>query len=345
MVRRTFASVLPELVRVAGQTGMSMNDARVKAYVNTSTEEFMNEFDFPQMFDRLRFNVTTGRITLPSSYERVAMMTLCGVPMQMQSPWFEFVGYGMDLLQNFGDRHRDSSQLGYLETLEGVLDREDCATFRDIPTSDTHSIRVIGLVDERVDDVRPVINIQGYDATGSWIRTATGNSYYDGVNVEINGDTAPFYVDSIQTISAVTAISKPTTKANVYLYAMPYGGGNLHIGTYAPNDLTPMYRRYQIPCLQQDRTYRVLARCRRRYVPVVDDADYLIISNLPALKAMMMSINYLESDEPEKYAAYKSIAVDILKKEAKAYIGAQRQKPLITFSEEIGVGRRGLYIR
>jgi hypothetical protein len=59
---------------------------------------------------------------------------------------------------------------------------------------------------------------------------------------------------------------------------------------------------------------------------------------------MLQAIYYRESKDPQNYAAYKAIAIEILQKEAKAYIGLQRSKPLITFGEGLGVRRDGLYI-
>ena len=356
MIRRTFGSVKLDLARVAGAAGQNVSDSQIMYYVNVATEEFMLEYDFPALIDRLRFKVTTGKIVLPGDYERIMMMTLDHVPMQMQSPWFEFVGYGLDLLTEVQQHDLDRN---FLRDVQGVLDREDCATFADVP-SGTHTLRVYGQVDERVCGERPNLTLYGYDQYSHWFRSATGNSfecatgnagtgngeppnYEDGVQVPINGDTDPFYIQTDQGVSEITAVSKPVTRGQVYVYAMPTVGAGVHIATYAPRETLPVYRRYRIPGLDEGHTYHVTARCRRRYVPVMKDTDFLLISNLPALKAMIMSVYYLEAGEAEQYAAYKSIAVDILKKEAKAYIGLQRQKPLITVAEG-ALRRDGMYI-
>lgn len=358
MVRRRFQDVVAELARVAGAAGQSMSSDQIKSYVNVATEEVMNEYDFPSVIDRLRFRVTTGRITLPADYERIMMMTVDRVPMQMQSPWYEFVGTGLDLLCEV----TNETQIDFLRDVAGVLDKDDCASFADIPSSANHpTLRVYGQVDERICGERPLITIFGYDGNGHWIRSATGNShecatgngvgtgngepnnYQDGIQVEINGDTDPFYIQTDQTISAITAITKPLTRGQVYAYAMPIIGAGIHVGTYAPNETVPVYRRYWIPGLNSGQTYYINARCRRRYVPVINDTDFLLITNLPALKAMIMAVYYLEAAEPDKYAQYKSIAIDILKKEAKAYIGLQRQKPIVTVSEG-PLRRDGYYI-
>lgn len=347
MIRRTFGAIKGELARVCGATGMNTSDERVMGYTNMATEELMNEYDFASVVDRLVFNVTSGHITLPSSYDRIMMMNLNCIPMQMQSPWFEFVATGWELLNEIP---ADDNFFDSLGVLSGVLDRDQVCQFEDVPTDAEYYIRVYGQAghDERTASVRPKIVIQGYDADGKWIRTQNSSSIWiDGIEVEINGDAVPYFISTTQTIKQITAIVKPATSGYVYVYATPVLGGDpVFIAAYAPKDTNPYYRKYFIKGLcNNDDTFQVVARCRRRYMPVLTDADQLIISNLPALKAMVMAIFYFESNEPDNYLKYKATAVDILKKEMKAYLGLQTgSKPVITFGEGMGVRRDGNYI-
>jgi hypothetical protein len=346
MLRRNYGSVKGELARLAGSTGMNTSDVRLLAYVNAAIEELMNEGDWPTIIDRLKFKISTPKITLPSDYDRMLYCTVNDVPQQMQSPWFEFVGYGLDLLSAIGAVAPNP----LLPRYEGVLDKDAVATFEDVPiTGGPFYPRVLGVVDERVAGVRPVINIQGYDASGKWIRSPDGTGgYKDGVDVAINGDADPFYITSSQSISYVTAITKPVTKGYVLLYAVNSDASvQQYLGQYAPNDTTPFYRRYSIPNLCNNAAPNpvcVLARLRRRFVPITTDADFLLISNLPALKAMMQAVYYMEAKDPDNYAKYKLTAIDLLRKEAKAYIGLQRQKPFMTVSESQGVRTDGILI-
>lgn len=344
MVRRTFASCKAEIARICGATGMSTADPRVLNYLNDATEELMNTFDSPAVVDRIMFNVTSGRITLPSSYDRIMLMNLNCVPMQMQSPWYEFIGWGLDYVTEGSD----ATQINYLQQLQGVIDKEEVAAFNEVPTDDTYRIRIYGTVDELdADDERPVINVQGYDVNGRWIRTEYEGAWIDGINVEINGDTAPYWVDTDQTFKSVTAISKPVTKGYVYLYAAGEQGSLVHIGTYAPKDTQPSYRRYFVRGLNlpnTDSSYQVLARCRRRFVPITADGDYLIISNLPAIKAMIQAVYYREANKTQDYLSFRQIAIGLLKEEAKAYIGLQTQKPFLTVREGTAVRMDGAYI-
>lgn len=346
MIRRTFASISDQLSRVAGVTGLAKDDATLMGYLNEATEELLNEFDFPWCFDRLLFNVTTGKIILPSGYERIAMMSLNGVTQTMQSPWFEFVGYGLDLLSEVAG---NSDDLDYLYRLSGVLDRDQICQFQDVPTDQTYYLAIYGqpLHDERTDGQRATIVVQGYDVNNQWIRTQNAQSeWIDGIEVEINGDTTPYRVITTQSISLITAVSKPVTNGYVYAYAAPAVGTPTLLAVYSPKDTEPYFREYRICGLADSVTYpyQIKARCRKKFMPVTETGDFLMCSNLPAMKAMVQSIYYRDANEPDDYLKYKTIAVDTLKKEAKSYIGLQRTKPIITVAESMGVRGGGQYI-
>lgn len=351
MLRRTYGSIKTQLARVAGSTGMNTGDVRLLDYLNLGTEELMNEFDFPSVIDRLRFRLSPCKRTfvLPSDYDRMLMCTIDGVPAQMQSPWFEFVGYGLDLLNSYANVPGGWDSF---ERFEGVLDREDAAGFEDVPVSGgPWYIGVFCDKDERTAGVRPVINIQGYDYQNNWIRSPDGEGgFKDGIDIQLNGDAAPFWTFSTQTLRYLTAITKPTTKGYVKLAVRNADASEMsYVGQYAPNDTTPFYRQYSIPTLRringnENCHTTILARCRKRFVPITKDSDFLLISNLPALQSMVQACYYRDAKDEDSYLKYKTIAVDILKKEAKAYIGLQRTKPFMTVTEGPGVRQDGIYI-
>jgi hypothetical protein len=122
------------------------------------------------------------------------------------------------------------------------------------------------------------------------------------------------------------------------------GQQNVFLCSYAPYDTRPYYRRYRIPNLSCTQTYCVEARLRKRFTPIVNVNDFLLIPNLPALSTMVQAVYFREAQDIQSYAAYKAIAVGILQKEMTAYIGKQRQKPLITVNEGFGVRMDGNYI-
>ena len=347
MNRYTYGNLLPELARIAGVSGMNVSDARVMSYANLATQELMNEWDWPQLICRMHFKTSTGRINVPSEFDRIISLNVNGVPQAMQSPWFEFVGYGPGYPNTLGapTTQFDQNQLGQL--LEGVLDKEQVATFVDIPSdSSAYYPTVYCSANEKVNGVRTLIILQGYDQNGQWIRSIDVNNpgvYIDGIQLALNGDSAPFASTTTQAFSVVTAVMKPVTNGYVTLYVSGTQL-NVFIASYAPYDQCPYYRRYQIPNLTNGTTYCILARLRKRYAPIVAANDFLLIPNLAALSTMMQAVYYREASNFQLYEQYKAAAVDILKKEMTAYIGKAAQKPLITVNEGLGVRNSGLYV-
>ena len=341
MIRATYADLKSELARVAGATGMSISDPRVLNYTNLATLELMNEWDWPQLVVRMHFKTSNCTINVPSEFDRILSLNINGVPQPLQSPWFEFVGYGPGYPSVLGSPITDLDT-GLLGQLEGVLDKEDAATFNDIPSDGTNYTPTIIAGDSS--DAGSVVILQGYDQTGQWVRSNDPvNGWQDGVSLTLVG-SGTAQASSSQVFSAITAALKPVTNSYLSLYVSSTKQQNYFLCQYAPYDTRPYYRRYKIPNLTNGTTYCILARLRVRYRPIVNTGDFLLIPNLAALATMIQAVFYREAQNLQMYAAYKQIAVDILKKEMTAYIGKQRQKPLITCGEGFGVRQDGLLI-
>lgn len=352
MIRARYSDFQAQLARISGTTGMSPNDPRVMDYTNLAIFELMNELDAASLIARLQFKLTQSRIVLPAEFDRMLYCTVNHTPQPMQSPWFEFVGDGPDLADSvYGVGAQDTTGSTLLKRFIGVLDREQIYTFEDIPVSGGPWYPVIyGTVNELTpgNPARPIFTLQGYDNNGQWIRTQNAaGQWIDGMELPINGDAPPFATQGVIPMSQVTGIMKPVTNGNVLLYVTnPATGTNVYIGNYTPYDRTPFYRSYKIPGLDNNtpQPYCIIARCRRRYYPIVNPNDWLLICNLPALATMLQAVYYREAKDFQNYKLYKTEAIDILKKELTAYLGQQRTKPAITFGEGTGVRLDGMYI-
>ena len=345
MIRARYSDLKAAIARVAGVSGMQVTDARVLSYTNSAIQELMDEGDWPSLIARLQFSVTKARIVIPSEFDRMLYCTINNSPMPMQSPWFEFVGDGPGFLNSpYGIPVNDPN---ITNRFVGVLDRDQIFTFEDVPNDGTIYYPVIyGTVDERTPGslTRPTLVLQGYDQNNHWIRTqSVTGQWIDGMELPINGDTPPYATQGTVAIKTVAGIQKPVTNGYVELYASN-GTNNVYLGRYAPYDTLPFYRSYNIPGINTGTAYCMLARCRRRFRPIVNDADFLLISNVNALVTMVQALYYREAKDLASYAQYKASAIEILQREARSYIGLQRQKPFISFGEGTGVRRDGLYI-
>lgn len=333
MVIRTLGSVRSPISRVCGQTGVPADSSVIVDNINEAIEELINAGDWPGVVDRYNFKIEDGEVVLPAQFDRLMGFSVGTAVFQTRSPWFEFVDYGPGPNAEFG-----GNSIG----VDGILlDRGEAPVFTPIPDDDTsYTLYTVGEVDERVLGVRPEINVQGIgDNSGMQARTVRTNvagSWIDGEQLAINGDTPPFEFAGTSVFTNVTQVVKPITKGYVELWATN-GTNDVLLSTYAPKETIPTYRKYYIPSHHAAGTTTVLVRARKRFVPVVNDTDQLIISNLPALKAMVQAFSLRDNNDWAAYAQTRMIAIQLMKEEAKSYRGTART-PVINFSAGYPLG-------
>ncbi len=361
MISRTYGQVKPALARVAGSTGMKVTDDRLLAIVNEAIQELSNEGAWPGVVDRWKIISNNGRIVLPPELDMLLEITVDGVSNQLVSPWAEFVNYGPgiqeDLLGHGGNRPRR----WWGCSGGNVYDRGETPTVEDIPISSGSSCVctdgtgaaydgpwVLRQYASQVSNETPGIysTIQGLDTEGELIRSevalsnGSGTEWINGIRLGITSGSG--FVESTQEFSKITAYTKPATNGRVRLTAWN-GITEVELSTYQHWETEPSYRRYFSPMLQSRRNETdqcrrvVLARARRRFVPVVEDTDVLIISNVLALKSIMMAIWKREAGDFEAYTVLKLTAVDLMKKESVAYTGKVRT-PALTFQRGFSLG-------
>lgn len=357
MIRATYGNVIGPMARVAGTTGMSITDPRMLARVNEAVMELMPEGPWPGVVDRWKIRATSGKIVLPPELDMMLEFTVDGVPQQIMSPWAEFVNYGPgigeDLLPRSGGMLVTRSWWGC--SGGNVYDRGELPVYTQIPVSDGSC----GCADvpvgpwwvrqyaTRTEEAEAYSTVQGIK-DGEIVRTQVETS--DGSGMEwINGERIPIsdgsgYFQSEETFDSITAYTKPQTNGYVRLTAWN-GDVEIELSKYAPWETTPSYHHYWSPRLQMtdcggdtescDRV--ILARCRRRFVPVAEETDVMIISNILALKEMMIAQWKREANALEEYAAHKQTAIDLMKKESVAYTGKVRT-PALTFQRGASFG-------
>jgi hypothetical protein len=342
MIRRTLGQARAKLARIAGTSGFKVNDPRIVDRLNEATEELMNEGEWPGVVDRYLFSSNTGDIILPSFLDRIMGVALNNIPYSMRSPWYEFVEYG-------------PGPQGGCNWIDTVIDRDETPLQFAFPgTGGPYSLYTKCELDESVDGVTPTMLVQGflYNSRRE-VRTFYGTSYISGEQLDLS---TQFY--GTAQFSEITGVVKPETNGYVELWAtngLP--SQDVLLASYAPQETTPSYHAYFIPalkgewigrsvcppCYQNFTNMQILVRGRRRFVPVENDNDILIISNLPALMSMIMAIQKREISDIEGYGQYKGAAVDILRKEAFSYRGKARN-PAITFDPGASMGDM-IYVR
>ncbi len=348
MIQRTYGDLKAELARICGSTGMSVTNAMVMSRTNLGVLELMNEGAWPGVVDRWHIRATDGHIVLPSYLDMLLEFTADGVPMSIRSPWAEFVEYGPGPqrdLYNGCERRWIGCGGG------NVYDRGEAPTVNPIPVSDGSSSATMGpwvlrLYANPATAETPDIyaTIQGLDDDGLIIRSEVtdGSGMYWANGIRLGITSGSSFTESTQTFSHISAFTKPETNGYVRFTAWN-GTDEIELSNYEPAETTPSYHHYYSPYLQSQRLNTnpcckvILARARKRFVPIQEDSDVLIISNVLALKAMLIAQWKRDAGNLEEYAAQKLTAIDVLKKEAQAYRGKSR-KPTLTFERGFGFG-------
>ena len=313
MTKRTLGQVRGELSRLAGMVGLPVTDGRFLSRVNEAIEELMNCGDWPGVMDRWALRMVDGVIILPGHLDRLAGVCAHGAPIELRSGWFEFMQHGPG---DQGDGH------GWADV---VVERGESCLQAAWPgaAGEEWDLQVSG----EDGDAGAVVKIQGRDADGLFVSSEVAVAA-GGVAVEVDGGFA-----------CVSAIIKPVTSGRVALDAVN-GARVERLGVYEPGETCPSYRMYFVPSMRGCGQRVVMGRCRRRFVPVREENDVLLISNLRALKAMIMAIEKHDSGNVENlqlYEAYRNSAIRIMADEARAYRGMART-PAMDFSRGAAFG-------
>jgi hypothetical protein len=230
--------------------------------------------------------------------------------------WYEFVNGGTGIL--------------YDEDAPGLVleDMGEAPTFDDILGVD----KQVRTISSHPEATGTRILLQGYDHNNNWVRTYdyTDAEYVDGEYVLV-GNTVHY---STTLFTNITGVIKPESVGTWYLHEYEASTGSLKaLAVYEHDETLPSYRRSRIPGLatmgscgndttgvEGQTTVNVIAKLK--FVPVVNDNDYIIIPNLPAIKDMVISIDKSEKDLMQEAEYYEARALKRLGAELKNHEGA-----------------------
>jgi hypothetical protein len=290
-------------------------------------------------------SITDGHITWPREIATIEGISACGVPLDIRSQWFQFVksAYCYNNTNGYGLGTCSDYTIGFTrwQCNRQMFDQGDTPLFKQIVT--TGNPQNIWIQTTSAESAGQYFRIYGFDWNGNRLFTNTGAGSSDGIQVALPttlGATAVFPTS----VSKIIAIDKPVTNGTVNLLSVDtVTAAQVTIGQYQWDETSPQYRRsfiggicpLQLPA-GQTIPIRVLAK--REFIPARNDTDILMISNLPALKRMMISINARDRGTFQQAEAEEKQALDILEREANHYLGSAQQAPLQIFSDTWGTG-------
>ena len=328
----TLLQARPDISRVLG---VCQSSDLVPRYLNEAQERLLNRETYPVgALVRYRICASGGCLTWPRQIRTIESFAVCKTPGVVRSAWFEFIGYGS------GNGLMDEdSQPGVT-----LVDRETACCFDDLVSS-AASPRKIAVIAAHAADIGKKITLRYYDGNGNRVYTAIDSVVQEGEQLTIVDPGAAFPANAAITANTVLsgslyAVVKDVTQYPVYLYEVStLPAITRMLAQYEPSETNPIYRRSQIPGLENMASCagdgdacaankQVTALVKLQHIPVVVDNDPLVIGNLAALKLMVMAILREEQNRHDEAAVLEGKANREIDGELSSYLGSGVQDVL-----------------
>jgi hypothetical protein len=278
---------------------------RFNSYLNLAQERLINSGKWNGTIFPVRFVSPDGMITLPRRY--ISALAAKWVkdeasgPISIRNGWFTYLTPITDLWSaTYWPRY------GFNETFIDDLGDGFC-TFKDSPYEEYK----LKLEIENSADAGNSVVIKGNDQNGNNVTLTTAL---------VNPDITINQVFKGQ----LTMFQKPITKGTINLYAVNNANPaeETLIGEYENSETTASYHRYSVP--NEPTVDYVDVLCKVRYVPCVVDTDAVVVSNLGALKNMLISLRYEDEADLERSEMFFMKALQLLNGETKETRGGSR---------------------
>lgn len=276
----------------------------VTKVVNEVCERIVNNGAWKGNVMNLTFDAADKFITLPFNYASTMAGTYLRCPFPIFTQFHKYVVNGPGNID-------ESFKWGGI-----LIDMGDgFVTQRDIEVGDAG---LLTLYSSAADDAK-VTRVYGLDQDGKVIYDADGN---EGEAVTL---LAPSVVTTKQ-YSKVTGFYKPYTKNRLRLFVTPPSMVDYQLAEYQPNETEISYHRYQTGTIEQveEPANAIRLLCRRRFVPVNAETDWVYPGNLAALRNGVQS--WLAENATDYNAASVAFAraLGFLNEEAKTFRGGGR---------------------
>jgi len=313
-MRKTWGQVKAGLGKVADYCATS---DELRDLANEAMEALWAEGDWVGKFARYRLRITGDChghrcITWPRQIEAIEGLTICNQIITTRNLAFEFIENAVGPIENAA-----ASLLG---------DRQEVVSFEDIVAGDK-KLKVYATVGEAAS---AKILLLGYDDDNQWIRTQVGGVWYDGEFLDIvNGSPST----SVNYFSALAGVQIgqfangewTVTERNglIHLYEVDTADADTErwLSSYDYDETVPVYRRSILTNVGDGEQHCAVALARLRFQPVKNDSDYVQISQVGAIKEMILSVIRRNNDKLEAAEVYRQRALRLLNNELRQYKG------------------------
>lgn len=327
-MRRTLADLRAS--RIPNRLGVCATDPRVLQWANSAMERLITLGHWWGTCQRMLICATDGCITMPREVATLEAVAICNRPVPIHDFWFEFLENGGGI-RTTNSCWREANYRGRFPTFNSIIGLNKKLNFVcDVP-----------------DDIGKQVLALGYDQNLNWIRTQQNGVWSDG---ELIAYAQGAGTNSVNLFSSVTDLQIPATMAGqswLYEYDTTALTQRL-IGHYQAGETRPAYGRYFFPSINSSvaaqspcGTIPIEAMAKLEFIPLVNDTDYLIIGNLPALEEMMVALMRAE-DQTDSVSANTILATatttarGILDAELDHYLGSGRRIGIDIVGSSIG---------
>lgn len=306
----------------------SVDDARLTGVINEAIMELLPMAHWKQTTKVLSFCTASGCLRLPRHIETVLALRTNGRAAYPFSRFYEFAPNGPGLTCNACCWAKDLVDTGLQSPLQ--FDLPGCTQI---------------LVTNHADDAGVELVIRGHDMSG---REVIFNGE-PGERITLQAGKPQYTTTKFKCVNQVI---KPVTKH--YVTLVDFDEGDIEttpgeqfeqkrqlLADYHPSEVNPSYRLYKLTGANDAMTH-VTALCKLGYFAAVHDTDMLLISHLPALKAMVQALAKYAVSQNRDGDVHRERARVLLKEQLKNF---QPHTPEVHFQIGAGMGQQVRNVR
>jgi hypothetical protein len=275
-----------ELANVSGVCGSS--DA-FRSYLNKAVRMLMTRGNFWGTVQLMKFCVYNECLVWPRQVGTILAANTCGQPVNIWNNWFQFARIGgMQDLNGAGFSIDGCNCRGDLN----LENQGTTPVYFQVPCGNNFYVRSYPGVRA---DIGKTTTIFGVDSNGQVVRTKNAAGFWQDGETIVNA--LPF-VSTVNRYREITRVVRDKTSGPGRLfYYDPDNNVLRDCAVYDPTDTAPDFRFTKIPGLMRGRSVscangakQISALVKLQFIPVENDNDLVLISNLDAIGNMIQAI-------------------------------------------------------
>jgi hypothetical protein len=326
---------------LSNQIGRCSDSTAFLSSVNEAIRRLMTRGDWSQTVVPIHMCVRRGCVTWPRFVGQIRRLKICGRPIPMTNLYCSYLErddwpcwYSFPSLHSWGAYRSESRNWGPC----GATQLGRYSTY-----ADPQGTRYIRAYPQFPADVGKTVTVFGKDENGQpLIHENADGTHSPGLIITIAN---PFGSSAIQIQTPIDRVIKDQTDGQVWLYAYNADLDELEdIAVYQPSEKNPSYARHNIPgCPNTENNRGVMALVKLKHIDLVDDTDLVLVPSLAAIKFMLQSIVFEESNDAAMGAEYEAKAIRELNLQLRDEMPEQQTAVVIEPFNGTGIGTQQIF--